>query len=79
MPVPEIVRDMKKELEIIEEHYPGVDVLLNDEAVMRGEFESEHDFQLFVSLERMFAKGFNLDLQEFYNSMFRSNRVGQCL
>lgn len=79
MPVPEIVRDMEKELEIIEENYPGVEKLINDEAVMRGEFESEHDFQLFISLERMFAKGFNLDLQEFYNSILRTKRTGKCL
>lgn len=79
MPVPEIVRDMKKELEIIENHYPGVEKLINDEAVMRGEFETEHDFQLFIALHRMFANGFGLELQNLYNEIFRSRAVVKSL
>lgn len=79
LPVPEIIRDMEKEFKIIENYYPGVEKLINDEAVMRGEFENEHDFQLFIALHRMFAEGTNSELPELYDSIFRTKRVGQCI
>lgn len=66
-----------RQLEVIEEFYPGVDKLINDEVVLSGEFEKKHAFQFFIALQRKFADLWNKDIQEVYDDMFRpSNRGG---
>ena len=67
---------MEKELQIIEEYYPGVEVLISDEVNSIEDFESLHDYQLFIALQRKMAIGWDMNLQELYDEILRSTRGG---
>ena len=52
-----------EQIELIEEYYPGLKNLTNEEILMFGEIESLHDFQFYLARERFLKEKLEIYLE----------------